>query len=44
MFVGAKMLGSSYVEIPTVATLGIVGLLLAVSIGASLLKPRRSAA
>jgi len=43
MFVGAKMLGSSYVEIPTVATLGIVGLVLAVSIGASLLKPRRSA-
>jgi tellurite resistance protein TerC len=44
MFVGAKMLGSSYVEIPTVATLAIVGLVLAVSIGASLLKPRRSAA
>jgi len=44
MFVGAKMLGSSYVEIPTLATLGIVGLVLAVSIGASLLKPRRSAA
>ncbi len=43
MFVGAKMLGSSYVEIPTVATLGIVGLVLAVSIGASLLKPRGSA-
>jgi tellurite resistance protein TerC len=43
MFVGAKMLGSSYVEIPTVATLAIVGLVLAVSIGASLLKPRRSA-
>jgi tellurite resistance protein TerC len=43
MFVGAKMLGSSYVEIPTVVTLGIVGLVLAVSIGASLLKPRRSA-
>jgi tellurite resistance protein TerC len=44
MFVGAKMLGSSYVEIPTLATLGIVGLVLAVSIGASLLKPRGSAA
>jgi len=44
MFVGAKMLGSSYVEIPTLATLGIVGLVLAVSIGASLLKPRQSAA
>jgi tellurite resistance protein TerC len=43
MFVGAKMLGSSYVEIPTVVTLGIVGLVLAVSIGASLLTPRRSA-
>jgi tellurite resistance protein TerC len=43
MFVGAKMLGASYVEIPTVVTLGIVALVLAISIGASLLKPRRSA-
>jgi len=40
MFVGAKMLGSSYVEIPTVLTLAIVGVVLAVSVGASLLKPR----
>ena len=40
MFVGAKMLGSAYVEIPTLMTLGIVGVVLAVSVGASLLKPK----
>jgi len=40
MFVGAKMLGSAYVEIPTVATLAIVGVVLAVSVGASLVKPK----
>jgi tellurite resistance protein TerC len=42
MLVGAKMLASNYVEIPTTMTLGIVGVVLAVSVAASLLKPRRS--
>ena len=42
MFVGAKMLGSAYVEIPTVVTLGVVGLVLAVSVGASLMRPKRA--
>jgi tellurite resistance protein TerC len=41
VFVGAKMLSSNYVEIPTVATLGIVGVVLLASVGASLLKPRK---
>ncbi len=41
MVVGAKMLGSAYVEIPTVVTLGIVGVVLAASVGASLLKPKK---
>ncbi len=40
MFVGAKMLGSGYVEISTLATLGFVGVVLAVSVGASLVKPK----
>jgi tellurite resistance protein TerC len=44
VFVGAKMLGSSYVDIPTTVTLAIVGVVLAASIGASLVKPRKSAA
>ena len=44
IFVGAKMLGSSYVEIPTLLTLAIVGVVLAASVGASLVKPRKSAA
>lgn len=44
MLVGAKMLSSAYVEIPTVVTLAIVGLVLAVSVGASLLKPQKSPA
>ena len=42
MFVGAKMLGSAYVEIPTVVTLGIVGLVLGASVGASLVRPKRA--
>ena len=42
MLVGAKMLGSAYMEIPTVVTLGIVGLVLGVSAGASLLRPKRA--
>lgn len=44
MLVGAKMLASNYVEIPTTMTLGIIGVVLAVSVAASLLKPRRSPA
>jgi tellurite resistance protein TerC len=40
VFVGAKMLGSAYVEIPTTLTLGIVAVVLAISVGASLLKPK----
>ena len=39
VFVGAKMLGSSFVEISTVATLGFVAAVLATSVGASLIKP-----
>jgi tellurite resistance protein TerC len=44
MFVGTKMLSSAYVEIPTVVTLAVVGVVLAVSVGASLLRPRKSSA
>jgi tellurite resistance protein TerC len=44
MLVGAKMLASNYVELPTAMTLGIIGVVLAVSVAASLLKPRRSSA
>jgi tellurite resistance protein TerC len=44
MLVGAKMLASNYVEIPTTVTLGIVGVVLAVSVAASLLKPPRTPA
>jgi tellurite resistance protein TerC len=44
MLVGAKMLVSNYVEIPTTVTLSIIGVVLAVSVAASLLKPRRSPA
>jgi tellurite resistance protein TerC len=40
MFVGAKMLGSAYLEIPTTVTLGVVAAVLAISVGASLLKPK----
>jgi hypothetical protein len=41
MFVGAKMLGSSYFEISTLATLGFVGAVLAASVGASLMHPKK---
>jgi tellurite resistance protein TerC len=44
MLVGAKMLASNYVEIPTTMTLGTIGVVLTVSVAASLLKPRRSPA
>jgi tellurite resistance protein TerC len=44
MFVGAKMLGSAYVEIPTLMTLGIVAVVLATSVGLSLVKPKPSGA
>ncbi len=42
MFVGAKMLSSGYIEIPTTVTLGIVAAVLASSVGASLLNPKRA--
>ena len=41
MFVGAKMLLSHYYEIPTVVALGIVAGVLAVSVLASLMHPRK---
>ena len=41
MFVGAKMLLSHYYEIPTVVALGIVAGVLAVSVLASVMHPRR---
>lgn len=41
-FVGLKMLASGYYEMSTLATLGFVGLVLAVSVGASLAHPRKS--
>ena len=41
MFVGAKMLLSHYYEIPTVVALGIVAGVLAVSVLASVIHPRR---
>jgi tellurite resistance protein TerC len=44
IFVGAKMLASHYVEIPTAWALGIVLLVLAASIAASLLHPRKESA
>jgi tellurite resistance protein TerC len=42
-FVGLKMLASGYYEMSTMATLGFVGLVLAVSVGASLAHPRKTA-
>jgi tellurite resistance protein TerC len=42
MFVGAKMLGSGYYEVSTIATLGFVGLVLAASMAASLARPRKT--
>ena len=44
MFVGAKMLASNYLEIPTLATLAFVALVLAVSVGASLVHPKKATA
>ena len=40
MLVGAKMMGSAYVEIPTLMTLGIVAVVLAASVGLSLVRPK----
>lgn len=42
-FVGAKMLASAYIEIPTLVTLGVVGAVLAASVGASLINPKKGA-
>jgi len=42
MFVGAKMLASGYVEIPTLAALGFVAVVLAVSVGASMVHPKKA--
>ena len=39
-FVGVKMLASGYYELSTLVTLGVVGAVLTVSVGASLLHPR----
>ena len=41
-FVGAKMLLSHHIEIGTVASLGVIALILACGIGASLLVSRRA--
>jgi len=41
IFIGAKMLASHYIEIPTVWALGIVLLVLAVSVAASVLRPKK---
>jgi tellurite resistance protein TerC len=42
IFVGGKMLVSHYIDIRTEVALGIVGAILAVSVGASMLKPRKA--
>jgi tellurite resistance protein TerC len=42
IFVGGKMLVSHYIDIRTEVALGIVGTILAVSVGASMLKPRKA--
>ncbi len=42
MFVGAKMLASGYVEIPTLAALGFVAVVLAASVGASMVHPKKA--
>jgi tellurite resistance protein TerC len=42
MFVGAKMLASGYLEIPTLAALGFVGVVLAISVGASMIHPKKA--
>lgn len=41
MFVGAKMLASGYFEISTVAALGFVAVVLAASVGASVMFPKK---
>lgn len=42
VFIGVKMLGERWVEVPIVASLGIVAAVLAVSIGGSLLFPAKA--
>jgi tellurite resistance protein TerC len=42
IFVGGKMLVSHYIDIRTEVALGIVGTILTVSVGASMLKPRKA--
>jgi len=42
-FIGIKMLISNYVEMPTFIALGVVGIVLAISVGASILFPRKKA-
>ena len=42
MFVGAKMLASGYYEISTLVALAFVGVILAVSVGASMCFPKRA--
>jgi TerC family integral membrane protein len=42
IFIGAKMLASHYIEIPTVWALGIVLLVLATSVVASVLRPKKN--
>jgi len=41
IFVGAKMLGSHYIELPTELALGIVAGILIVSVLASLIHPQK---
>ncbi|WP_313463559.1 hypothetical protein [Achromobacter sp.] len=41
--IGGKMLAAQWVHVPVHWSLGVVGLVLAASIGASLLLPRREA-
>ncbi len=42
-FVGVKMLASGYYELSTLSTLGFVGAVLAVSVGASIVHPKKNA-
>lgn len=42
-FIGVKMLISNYVAIPTSIALGVVGIVLAISVGASMLFPKKAA-
>ena len=41
IFIGAKMLASHYIEIPTIWALAVVLLVLAVSVIASVLRPKK---